>query len=416
MSKGLEVLYCDNELIKRHLAEALVFSAFPMSTEMDTFESLSKNIDNVYYWLNNNIIEVMNILERNKNVKEFNRRTPNTIRLEEDYAVIECRDNEGKLKAEALIDFEDIYTVSQYKWHLSNNGYVQAMKSNGTSYSLHRVVMNYDGELFIDHINGNPLDNRRANLRLVSNQQNIMNCGLSKNNSSGATGVSFRKDRNKWRAYIMLNRKQISLGMYDTFEEAYQARIDGEIAIFGEYARGSLDIRHEKNYDLHYAIRTLKRGRVLGSAKHGSGHDCHQKGVIVNAVISAPSYWYPQMQRYHFLDIISSQSKMHRITKMDLETQCIDEVDQRAIDLLNEMIDIYNNVSEEHKEDAFRKVLANCPMGLKLTCAITTNYLQLKGIRNQRKGHKLSEWRVDFMEWLDSLPYFKELTGEDNEL
>lgn len=226
MSNGLQVLYCDNELIKRHLAEALVFSAFPMSTKMDTFQSLCEEINNVY----------------------------------------------------DLIKFEGI------------EGY-----------------------------------------------------GLK-------------------------------------------------------------------------AYERYKRVKGMGGAKIGSGHDCFLKGVIVSAVISAPSYWYPQMQRYHFLDIISSQSKMHRITQMDLETQCIDEVDQRAIDLLNEMIDIFNNVSEEHKEDAFRKVLANCPMGLKLTCAITTNYLQLKGIRNQRKGHKLSEWRVDFMEWLDSLPYFNELTGENIEL
>lgn len=174
---------------------------------------------------------------------------------------------------------------------------------------------------------------------------------------------------------------------------------------------------------VHELVKTRKLDRYerykvirkLGSAKQGSGHDCWAKGVLVNAVISAPSYWYPQMQRYHFIDIISSQSKMHRITKMDLKTQCVNEVDQRAIDLLNEMIDIFNNVSEEHKEDAFRKILANCPMGLKLTCAITTNYLQLKGMKEQRKHHRLAEWREDFIEWLDSLPYFNALLDGENE-
>lgn len=242
MSKGLEILYCDTELIKRHLAESLVFSAFPMSIEEENYESLSRKIDSVYYWLNHNILDIMKGLEEGKDLKE-----------------------------------------------------------------------------------------------LVPSEEQA------------------------------------------------------------------------KKYDLPYAIKALKRGKVLGSAKQGSGHDSYQKGVVVNAVISAPSYWYPQMQRYHFLDIISSQSKMHRITKMDLKTQCVGEVDQRAIDILNEKIDMYNKANEEGREEAFRQVVANCPMGLKLTCAITTNYLQLKGIREQRKGHKLSEWRENFMEWLDSLPYFNEL-------
>ena len=169
---------------------------------------------------------------------------------------------------------------------------------------------------------------------------------------------------------------------------------------------GTLDILKSKGLD---SIRRKGTVKNLGNAVIGSGHDCFLKGIIFNAVISAPSYWYPQMQRYHFIDIISSQSKMHKITEMDFSTQCIPEVSTKVIDHLNELIEIFNNVSKEHKEDAFRKIIANCPMGLCLTCGITTNYLQLKGMYNQRKNHKLAEWSEDFVEWAESLPYFKEL-------
>lgn len=155
----------------------------------------------------------------------------------------------------------------------------------------------------------------------------------------------------------------------------------------------------------------------LGNAKIGSGHDCFLKGVIFNAVISAPSYWYPQMQRYHFIDIISSQSKMHRITRMDLRTQCTPEVDESIIDILNNLIDKFNeSVNPINRHTYFRRIIANCPMGLCLSCGITTNYLQLKGMYNQRQHHKLEEWSEDFAKWAESLPYFKELCLADKDV
>lgn len=168
-----------------------------------------------------------------------------------------------------------------------------------------------------------------------------------------------------------------------------------------------------------YALQAQKhfnRGMNLGKAKQGSGHDSYLKGIVVNAIISAPSYWYPQMQRYHFLDIISSQSKMHRITKMNLKEQCSPEVDEKILDLLNDLVEQYNNAqTKEEAHKLFRKIIANCPMGLNLTCGITTNYLQLKSMYNQRQHHKLEEWSKDFTTWVEQLPCFKELclTGRD---
>lgn len=164
-------------------------------------------------------------------------------------------------------------------------------------------------------------------------------------------------------------------------------------------------------YQKHDAEKYLDRGCKLGKAKPGSGHDCFLKACVVTAIISAPSYQWPQIQRYHFLDIASSQSKMHRITKMDLSKQCNEEVDQKIIAILNRYIDLYNlATTPEARELYFYKIINNCPHGLQLAAGIVTNYLQLKTMYHQRKHHKLDEWSVDFVNWVEGLPYFLELT------
>jgi len=172
--------------------------------------------------------------------------------------------------------------------------------------------------------------------------------------------------------------------------------------------------------------RHLARGSKLGRARTGSGHDCFLKGIVVTAVVSAPAYQWPQIQRYHFQDIITSQSKMHRITKFDLKEMCNPEVDQIVIDNVQKYVDKYNtavsdlknntdpNYTEgldELKERYFRKIINNAPQGLRLAAGITTNYLQLKTQYYQRKDHKLIEWNTDFIDWLEELPYFFEYIG-----
>lgn len=157
----------------------------------------------------------------------------------------------------------------------------------------------------------------------------------------------------------------------------------------------------------------LKRGKVLGKAKQGSGHDCYLKGVTFNVIINAPSYWYPQFQRYHFTDIISSQSKMHKLTTMDLVNQCTVDVDTGILEILNDLIHRFNSETEDEvKKSLFKKIVANTPMGLTLTCGITINYLQIKGMLAQRQYHKLDEWNEDFVNFTKTLPFFNMLTSK----
>lgn len=147
------------------------------------------------------------------------------------------------------------------------------------------------------------------------------------------------------------------------------------------------------------------RAKSLGTAPMGTGHDNFLCGIVVQADFEAPSYWWPEFQRYHHADIISSQSKMHRLTFMNLDEQCNEYVDQRAKDLLNEKIYIYNG---SPTDENFEIMLSNTPMGLQLTAGVTTNYRQIKTMYYQREPHRQKMWKI-FIPWAESLEMFPEL-------
>lgn len=95
--------------------------------------------------------------------------------------------------------------------------------------------MNTSSE-YVDHINGNTLDNRKQNLRIVSNADNLKNrTKLPSNNTSGVIGVRYRKDRNKWYAEIQYNNNKINLGSYIEKNDAIKVRLAAELKYFGEY-------------------------------------------------------------------------------------------------------------------------------------------------------------------------------------
>ena len=112
---------------------------------------------------------------------------------------------------------------------------------DGKQYRAHRVAWalfyGQEPDQQIDHINGNRLDNRIANLRLASNAENSRNCRLSKNNTSGVTGVCYHSRAKKWFAQIMFNRKNHFLGLHDTKEKAIEARKKAETQYFGQFAK-----------------------------------------------------------------------------------------------------------------------------------------------------------------------------------
>lgn len=140
------------------------------------------------------------------------------LRNEDGIAIIQVQHNENYLLA--LVDDDDYYELMKYVWCLDKSGYAH------TSYVLmHRLVMkctNLDGKV-VDHINLNKLDNRKSNLRFSTASFNIRNRAKKPNCSSKYTGVYWRKERNKWGAYININGVRKSLGSYENEEDAAEA-------------------------------------------------------------------------------------------------------------------------------------------------------------------------------------------------
>lgn len=164
------------------------------------------------------------------------------------------------------------------------------------------------------------------------------------------------------------------------------------------------------------------RARRLAKTPVGSGHNNFLKGIIVQFDLKYPEYFSPQLQRYHWIDIISSQSKMHKIASLkDITDSCNKYVLTGTIRSINYLIELYNKnefpcVYEsdddyetiDSKEECFQYIISNLPSGYLKWMGVSTNYLQLKTIYHQRKSHKLVEWR-EFCNWIESLPMAKEL-------
>ena len=110
---------------------------------------------------------------------------------------------------------------------------------------------------------------------------------------------------------------------------------------------------------------------------------------------------WTEFERYHFAQIVSSQSTMHRLSKMKLDVAFTPYTDSKIIERLQTLQKRYN---EEPNESNFLTLLYSCPTGLDLTARVTTNYRQLKTILKQRHNHKLPEWRSFCKEIVSQCP------------
>jgi len=187
-----------------------------------------------------------------------------------------------------------------------------------------------------------------------------------------------------------------------------------------------LEIKNIKVYDLEESLTasgypmsiemdetkaSIERGKKLGSVKSGSGHDNFLKGIRVSFDLVAPHYFLIQFMRYSYFDIVSSQSKMHKILNMDITKQCNNFVLPEIIEIVEKLIKQYNSENDKtNKKLLFQQIIANTPMGFELGMRISTNYLQLKTALQQRKNHKLLEWHY-FCENMIKLPKFADLTN-----
>lgn len=159
--------------------------------------------------------------------------TENRYHLSDDGYMIGYTDNTG---SQFIFDKEDYDKIERYHWYEETNGYIRASgKTKEDRVFIHRLIMNADKDINIDHINHNVKDNRKLNLRIATISQNAMNRVIGSNNTSGTTGVVWVKNRNKWKAEIKLNGKLIFLGEYDKFEDAEKRRKEAESELFGQF-------------------------------------------------------------------------------------------------------------------------------------------------------------------------------------
>lgn len=135
-----------------------------------------------------------------------------------------------------IIDLDDYDKVKNYNWYIHTSDYV--VSSSERKISIHRLIMgayDNDSKLMIDHINHDKSDNRKCNLRFVTNSQNQMNKDVGTNNSSGFRGISWHKNKNGWISQIQINGKLKYLGLFRDIKDAIAARVEAEKKYFSDF-------------------------------------------------------------------------------------------------------------------------------------------------------------------------------------
>lgn len=140
-------------------------------------------------------------------------------------------------------NIRNVATGRILKQRINRDGYYIVDLRNETkakTLQVHRIIANafienVNGKKCVDHINNNKTDNNAINLRFATNQENNFNSSICSNNTSGYKGVSWHKQKSKWRARIKINNKSIHIGYFVSLEEAKTARQNKAKELFGEY-------------------------------------------------------------------------------------------------------------------------------------------------------------------------------------
>lgn len=154
---------------------------------------------------------------------------------------------------EFIIDLEDIEKVKYHKWRLCHSYIVTGLSAKRTQRELSWVVLDLDNrdeknkDIVVDHIDGNPRNNKKSNLRICSQGENLLNKSFMSNNTSGFIGVSYRKDRNRYDPEIRLQGKRCHLGYTKTLEEAVYKRHFAKTLLFKEFSN---EEQNEKEKEL----------------------------------------------------------------------------------------------------------------------------------------------------------------------
>lgn len=192
--------------------------------------------------------------------------------------------------------------------------------------------------------------------------------------------------------------------------------LDESIIASGYPMRTEAEMREVDEKDIKRAINLSK----AATAENGA-HGQYLTGIRVAFDLTFSNKAWVEAERYRFLEFVSSQSTMHRITKFNLDEAYNEYVDPRVIEIMKEKVNEYKELEcamwpvgtdldqiEREKKRKYLEILYTNPAGFELTARMTTNYRCLKNIYYQRRNHRLPEWR-EFCTWIETLPYAKEL-------
>ena len=150
---------------------------------------------------------------------------------------------------------------------------------------------------------------------------------------------------------------------------------------------------------------SMPRAIMLANSPSGSGHQTFLSGIRVSFDIKYPNYISPELQRYHWIDIVSSSSKMHRLSSMDMDSCFNKYVTDESKEQMKRLVKKFN---ETKSYEDFMVMLSNCPQGIELFMRVSTSYLQIRTIVHQRYNHKLREDWGAFIDFARDLPYARE--------
>jgi len=147
------------------------------------------------------------------------------------------KDGEGKF---AQVDDTDFDELNKYHWYVNNSGY--AFRREKVIF-MHRQIIKADDKQIevVDHVNRNPLDNQKKNLRPATKSQNATNKRMPGTNKTGFLGVHFDKGSGRYRSQIKHNGKRINIGRFDNPEDAFRSYDAKAREVWGEFYKGEQD-------------------------------------------------------------------------------------------------------------------------------------------------------------------------------
>lgn len=161
-----------------------------------------------------------------------------------------------------VVDFEDIEKVKYHKWRLSHNHVVTGQPAKRMQRDLSHIVLGIPKDqdsTVVDHIDGNPLNNRKENLRICTQSENVRNKAFVSTNTSGFIGVTYNKSRNRFEPEIRVGYNRCHLGRYRTLQEAVYARYVAEEICFGEYVN---EREHQRKMFFCQSITVSRKNEI----------------------------------------------------------------------------------------------------------------------------------------------------------